>query len=247
MLGCLVLVLYLPQGVAFAITASRLIRRSPSRVFASVFRQDISFFDSNKDASCALVSFVTTDIQAIVGISVATQGAVVNFVFTLLASIVKACPFGWKLALMCISTMPLLLFRGFIRTWILTRLEHQARQGTTASALACEAINAIRTVAALTIIPVISKILVKQEHRNRSISWISFSRPSSTCFRNVCHCLQWAWRLVRWNLDRARRIHVFICFVSVIRGSQAAAGIFSFAEEIGSARQATERLQELLS
>lgn len=39
----------------------------------------------------------------------------------------------------------------------------------------------------------------------------------------------------------------FICFVSVIWGSQAAAGIFSFANEIGSARQATERLQELLS
>lgn len=40
---------------------------------------------------------------------------------------------------------------------------------------------------------------------------------------------------------------LFICFVSVIWGSQAAAGIFPVANEIGSARQATDRLQELLS
>lgn len=116
MLGCLALALYLLQGVTFAITASRLIHRSRSRAFASVLQQDISVFDSNKETSGALVSFVTTDIQAIVGISSATQGAVVNLVFTLLASIVKACSFGWKLALVCISTMLLLLFCGFIRT-----------------------------------------------------------------------------------------------------------------------------------
>lgn len=252
MLGCLALVFYLLQGVAFAITASRLIRRSRSRAFASVLRQDIPFFDTNKETSGALVSFVTTDIQAIAGISGATQGAVVNFVFTLLASIVIACSFGWKLALVCISTMPLLLFCGFLRTWILTRLEHQARQGTTASALACEAINAIRTVAALTREETLTqsyrKSLVKQERK-----YLSDLLQSAFLYAFSQSLSLFAMGLAFWYggtliADGEYTVkQFFICFVSVIWGSQAAAGIFSFANEIGSARQATERLQELLS
>ncbi|OKO97259.1 Leptomycin B resistance protein pmd1 [Penicillium subrubescens] len=252
MLGILALVFYLVQGVAFAITAARLIRRSRSRAFAAVLRQDISFFDRNEETSGALVSFVTTDIQAIAGISGATQGAVVNFVFTLIASIVIACSFGWKLAIVCISTMPLLLFCGFLRTWILTRLERRTRQSTAASALACEAINAIRTVAALAREEALSQsydeTLVRQGPKSlRDLLQSSFLYALSQSLSLFAMGLAFWYggTLIAHGEYTVKQF--FICFVSVIWGSQAAAGIFSFANEIGSARQATERLQDLLS
>lgn len=252
MLGILALVFYLVQGVTFAITAARLIRRSRSRAFAAVLRQDISFFDRNEETSGALISFVTTDIQAIAGISGATQGAVVNFVFTLIASIVIACSFGWKLALVCISTMPLLLFCGFLRTWILTRLERRNRQTTTASALACEAINAIRTVAALVREEALSQLyretVVRQGPKYlRDVLQSSFMYALSQSLSLFAMALAFWYggTLIAHGEYTVKQF--FICFVSVIWGSQAAAGIFSFANEIGSARQATERLQELLS
>lgn len=252
MLGILALVFYLVQGVAFAITAARLIRRSRSRAFAAVLRQDIPFFDRNEETSVALVTFVTTDIQAIAGISGATQGAVVNFVFTLMASIVIACSFGWKLALVCISTMPLLLFCGFLRTWILTRLERRSRQSTTASALACEAINAIRTVAALAREEALSQSycesLVRQGPkyvRDLLQSSFLYALSQSLSLFAMGLAFWYGGTLIAHGEYTVKQF--FICFVSVIWGSQAAAGIFSFANEIGSARQATERLQELLS
>lgn len=252
MLGMMALVFYTLQGVAFAITAARLISRSRSRAFSAVLRQDISFFDSNAETSGALVSFVTTDIQAIAGISGATQGAVVNFVWTLIASIVIACTFGWKLALVCISTMPLLLFCGFLRTWILTRLERRTRQGTTASALACEAINAIRTVAALTREPALSQsyreTLLTQEPkylRDMIQSAFLYALSQSLSLFAMGLAFWYGGTLIAHGVYTVKQF--FICFVSIIWGSQAAAGIFSFANEIGSARQATERLQELLS
>ena len=252
MLGILALVFYSLQGVVFAITAARLIRRSRSRAFAAVLRQDISFFDSNKETSGALVSFVTTDIQDIAGISGATQGAVVNFVWTLIASIVIACSFGWKLALVCISTMPALLLCGFLRTWILTRMERRARQSTTASALACEAINTIRTVAVLTREEALSqsyrKTLYEQEPqylRHLLQSSILYALSQSLTLFAMGLAFWYGGTLIAHGEYTVKQF--FICFVSVIWGSQAAAGLFSYANEIGSARQATERLQGLLS
>ncbi|KAJ5377590.1 uncharacterized protein N7496_004999 [Penicillium cataractarum] len=252
MLGMLALVLYTLQGVAFAITAARLISRSRSRAFAAVLRQDIPFFDGNEETSGALVSFVTTDIQAIAGISGATQGAVVNFVWTIIASIVIACSFGWKLALVCTSTMPLLVFCGFLRTWILTRLERRTRRGTSASVLACEAINAIRTVAALAREEALSQSyresLLRQEPkylRDLLQSAFLYALSQSLSLFAMGLAFWYGGTLISHGEYTVKQF--FICFVSVIWGSQAAAGIFSFANEIGCARQATERLQDLLS
>jgi ATP-binding cassette subfamily B (MDR/TAP) protein 1 len=146
----------------------------------------------------------------------------------------------------------LLLFCGFLRTWILTRLEHQARQGTTASALACEAINAIRTVAALTREEALSQSyrdsLVRQEQkylRDLLQSAFLYALSQSLSLFAMGLAFWYGGTLIAHGEYTVKQF--FICFVSVIWGSQAAAGIFSFANEIGSARQATERLQELLS
>lgn len=213
----------------------------------------ISFFDSNEETSGALVSFVTTDIQAIAGISGATQGAVVTFVWTIIASIVIACSVGWKLALVCISTMPLLLFCGFLRTWILTRLERRTRQGTSASALACEAINATWTVAALAREEALTqsyrKSLLGQEPKYlrdllQSAFLYALSQSLSLSLFAMGLAFWYGGTLIEHGEYTVKQF--FICFVSVIWGSQAAAGIFSFANEIGSARQATEQLQQLL-
>lgn len=151
MLGVVLLIFYLLQGTAFGFASSRLIRRARAVAFRSILRQDIAFFDADQNSSGTLASFLSIETNQLAGISGATLGAIINFTVTIIGATAVSCSFGWKLALVCVSTMPVLLSCGFLRFWVLSRLEKRTKRHTEAAGFACEATSAIRTVASLTL------------------------------------------------------------------------------------------------
>lgn len=250
-LGFSALVLYMFQGLAFAYAAARLIHRSRKRAFASLLRQDIAFFDDPGVTTGSLLPLLTTDMQDLAGISGATIGAIVNFFSTLIGATAISCSFGWKLGLVCLSTMPALLFCGFLRTWIIARLEKKMRKNTEASALACEAVSEVRTVASLTL----ENALSDRYHYSLKLNAIEYVREvllSSLLYALSQSLGLFVMALTFWyggNLISRGEYTVkqfFVCYISAIFGSQAAAGVFSFANELGKAKQTAERLKSLL-
>jgi ATP-binding cassette subfamily B (MDR/TAP) protein 1 len=132
-LGLVMLIFYLLQGVAFGFASSQLIGRARAAAFRSILRQDITFFDEDENSSGTLASFLSTETNQLAGISGATLGAVINFTVTIVGAIAVSCSFGWKLALVCVSTMPILLSCGFLRFWVLSRLEKRTKRYTEAA------------------------------------------------------------------------------------------------------------------
>ena len=85
------------------------------------------------------------------GLSGATLGNILQMISTLLSACVVALALGWKLALVCIATIPILISCGFYRFHMLQKFQRRSRTAFADSArYASEAINAIRTVASLT-------------------------------------------------------------------------------------------------
>ena len=81
----------------------------------------------------------------------ATLGAIVGFFSTIIGSFVVACIYGWKLALVCSTFMPLLIAAGYFRFYSLGLMEKRRKESNEAATFACEATSAIRTVASLSI------------------------------------------------------------------------------------------------
>ncbi|GIC86228.1 GTPase-activating protein [Aspergillus udagawae] len=132
------------QGIAFSYCAERLTHRVRDRAFRYILRQDIAFFD--KRSSGALTSFLSTETSHLAGLSGITLMTILLLVTTLVAACAIGLAVGWKLSLVCMSTIPLLLACGYFRLAMLVRLEKEKKKAYEKSAsYACEATSAIRT------------------------------------------------------------------------------------------------------
>lgn len=139
------------HGVAFAFCSERMIHRVRDRAFRTMLRQDIEFFDKEENTAGALTSFLSTETTHVAGLSGVTLGTILTVITTLVAAITLGLAIAWKLALVCIATIPVLLGCGFFRFWLLAQFQQRAKKAYEKSAsYACEATSAIRTVASLT-------------------------------------------------------------------------------------------------
>ena len=139
------------ENVIFAFCSERLIRRARNRAFRSMLRQNISWFDKDENSAGALTSYLATEAKNLSGLSGSTLGTLLNVSTTLIGSFALSLAIGWKLALVCIATVPVMLASGYLRFYMLGRLQQRAKKAYEKSAsYACEATGAIRTVASLT-------------------------------------------------------------------------------------------------
>lgn len=239
------------QGVAFAICAAKLIRRVRDRTFRTILRQDIAFFDRKENTSGALTSFLSTETTHVSGLSGVTLGSIMLTLSTLISAIAVSVSIGWKLALVCIATLPVLLSCGFFRLWMLSHFQRRSKAAYTASAsYAAEAVSCIRMVAALTreddVLEQYRHSLSAQQ-RTSLVSVLKssllYSASQSALF--LCFALGF-WYGGQLIGDRVySQFKFFVCFMCVIFGAQAAGTFFSFAPDMSKARQAAQEMKTL--
>jgi len=239
------------QGIAFAYCSERLVHRSRDKAFRTMLRQDIAFFDQEENSAGALTSFLSTETTHLAGMSGVTLGTILVVTTTLVAAISLSCAINWKLALVCTATIPVLLACGFLRFWMLARFMDRAKRAYESSAsYACEATSAIRTVASLTreedVWEHYHQSLVEQGKKSlRSILRSSILYASSQSFMFLCTALGFWYGGTLIGNGEISELAFFICFSAIIFGAQSAGTIFSFAPDMGKAKQAAKELKTL--
>jgi ATP-binding cassette subfamily B (MDR/TAP) protein 1 len=179
MLAFVMLGAFCVQGISFAFCSERLIHRVRDRAFRTMLRQDIEFFDKEENTSGALTSFLSTETTHVAGLSGVTLGTLLNVITTLIAACVLSIAIAWKLALVCIATIPVLLGCGFFRFWLLAQFQQRAKKAYESSAsYACEATSAIRTVASLTREDDVLKTYIKSIETQNKLSLQSILKSS---------------------------------------------------------------------
>ncbi|KAI0847840.1 P-loop containing nucleoside triphosphate hydrolase protein [Daldinia vernicosa] len=251
MLAFVMLIAQISQGVAFAKCSERLIHRVRDRAFRTMLRQDVAFFDRDENTAGALTSFLSTETTHVAGLSGVTLGTLLMVTTTLVSAMVLALAFGWKLALVCIATIPLLLGCGFFRFYMLAHFQRRSRKAYEQSATyASEAISAIRTVASLTR----EEDVMAQYRRSLAIqqraSLISVLK-SSTLYAASQSLTFLVFALGFWYggtliaKGEYSLFTFFVVFMSTVFGAQSAGTIFSFAPDMGKAHGAAEELKTL--
>lgn len=239
------------QGVAFAYCSERLVHRARDQAFRTMLRQDIAFFDREENSAGALTSFLSTETTHLAGMSGTTLGTILVVTTTLVAAISLSCAIGWKLALVCTATIPILLACGFFRFWMLAKFQERAKKAYEGSAsYACEATSAIRTVASLTreddVWEHYHQSLVAQGQKSlRSILKSSTLYAASQSFMFLCIGLGFWYGGTLIASREYTMFQFFLCFSAVIFGAQSAGTIFSFAPDMGKAKHAAKELKTL--
>lgn len=239
------------QGIAFAYCSERLVHRARDKAFRTMLRQDIAFFDKEENSAGALTSFLSTETTHLAGMSGVTLGTILVVTTTLIAAISLSAAINYKLALVCAATIPILLACGFLRFWMLARFQQRAKKAYESSAsYACEATAAIRTVASLTreedVWQHYHQSIVEQEAKSlSSILRSSVLYASSQSFMFLCTALGFWYGGTLIANREISELAFFICFSAIIFGAQSAGTIFSFAPDMGKAKQAAKELKTL--
>lgn len=251
MLGLVQFLAFSGQGIAFAFCSERLVRRTRLQAFRTMLRQDIAFFDKEENSAGGLTAFLSTETTYLSGMSGATLGTLLVVSTTLIASISISVAVGWKLALVCTATIPILLACGFFRFWMLAKFQRRAKKAYVGSAsYACEATAAMRTVASLTreedVLEHYSQSLVLQTQKSlRSVFKSSLLYAGSQSLVFLCIALGFWYGGSLIADHKLSLLQFFICFSAVIFGAQSAGTIFSFAPDMGKAKHAASELKEL--
>jgi ATP-binding cassette subfamily B (MDR/TAP) protein 1 len=139
------------QGTSFMRTAGDLSYRLRVKVFQAILRQDIAYFDEERNSTGALTSGLSQYPEKISGLGGVTLGAMFQSLITIIGGGIIGLCYGWKLALVGIACMPFVISAGYVRLRVVVMKDQINKRAHSDSAqLACEAAGSIKTVAGLT-------------------------------------------------------------------------------------------------
>ncbi|KAF2175712.1 hypothetical protein K469DRAFT_723836 [Zopfia rhizophila CBS 207.26] len=202
------------------------------QAFGSILRQDIEFFDGDEVTSGSLAMFLSSEANRLAGLSGSTLGTVVTSAVTVFGATAVGCAFGWKLALVCTSTIPILLGCGYFRFHALIRMEKRMKKTTDAASFACEAASFHPDQAAGNL-------------RSTNFSAIVYALSQSLTLFIMALVFWYGGTLILHQEYTV--VQFFVCFASIINGAQLAGAIFSFAPGMGEARSAAKLLKSFLN
>ncbi|EEH49756.1 uncharacterized protein PADG_05835 [Paracoccidioides brasiliensis Pb18] len=250
-LGLVTFFAYCVQGTLFAICSEQLIHRARREAFRSMLRQDIVFFDREENSTGALTSFLSTETKHLSGVSGVTLGTILLVTTTLGASLIVGLVIGWKLALVCVSTIPVLLACGYYRFYILAIFQTRSQKAYQKSAsYACEATSAIRTVASLTREADVSRSYHGQLEVQAKKSLVSVLKSSllyaaSQSMMMFCIALGFWYGSTLLGTKEYTLFQFFVVFMEITFGAQSAGTVFSFAPDMGKAKSAAAEFKML--
>lgn len=233
----------------FGIVAERLLYNLRVLALRSLLDKDIlTFHQAPGQSPSGLLSIITGDAVAVGAFSGSTFGTVFGVCVNVVVAVVISLCFAWKIALVCMVTLPILLGCGFMQLRMLARYEERHRGAfTTATTLATEAIQSIRTVAVLSLereyMEEYERLLKgpkKQVVRNAVSTniWLAISY-SCGIFVNA---LAYWWGSQLIMKGAYTQTDFLIILVAMLTSAQLWSSMFSLAPEFSRARLALSRV-----
>ena len=240
-------------GITLSYATQKLTRRVREACFKSIMTQDIAFFDEAGNAPSALSSVLSKSTNDLAGIGGPVLGGILTFFSTIVASIILSLAIGWKLALVCTATIPVVVACGWLRLQMLSAFDAKIRQsGLDSAAYSGELVRSIRTVASLGLeefaLERYDGFLAQQAAKSlRSILSASSLYAASQSLVYLCSALAFWYGGTLIANEEYTVFQFYICFVSLISGAQIAGSIFTFTPDASKAIHATGDLQRILN
>ncbi|RUS83275.1 hypothetical protein EGW08_008955 [Elysia chlorotica] len=118
--------------------------------FESIINQDMEYFDSPYNQVGSITSRLSGDASLVQGATGAKVGQILESLSTIVCALVISFVYGWKLAFVVLSFMPLMVISGLIQGKVMAGAAHKEKsQLQQASRMCSESVDNIRTVASL--------------------------------------------------------------------------------------------------
>lgn len=237
---------------SFGTISERLLYKVRVLCFRSLYEQGLDWHQAEGRTPASLLSVITADAAAIGGFSGSIIGnsfaIVVNFIIAITVSHILA----WKIAVVCLVTVPILLGSGILQLRALTRFERKhAGAFSDAIGITVEAVNSFKTISSLslenevlgnyrrTLRPPYKAMAAGTAYAN---IWLAISYGTS----NLIYAFAYWWGSTRITNGEYTSTEFFVILVAMLVSAQLWGNMFTLAPEVSRAREAGSRILSLI-
>ncbi|KAI0396934.1 P-loop containing nucleoside triphosphate hydrolase protein [Xylariaceae sp. FL0594] len=251
----LAIIEFFANGVSwstFGLVAEKVLYLIKVLSFRSLFRQDLQWHQSENRTPSSLLSFITNDTAAIGALTGSIIGTMFSIIVNFVGAIILAHIVAWKIAVVCLAVVPIMLGSGFMKLWITARFEEKhAKAFETSVGISVEAVNSIKTVAALSLEEEVlgtyqRSLSAPREEVTRSIVLANIFLALSMSVGNLLYALVYWWGSKQIVAGLYTQAQFFIVLVSLLVSAQLWGHLFTLAPEISRAGRAVSRVCDLI-
>ncbi|KAK4460131.1 putative multidrug resistance protein [Cladorrhinum samala] len=253
MLACIELLANFFAWSCFGLIAERLLYSVRVLSFRSLMEQGVQWHQSDGRNPTKLLDIITKDGAAIGGLAGSTIGTVFSIIVNFIVAIILSHIIQWKIAIVCLSVVPILLGTGFMQLRALARYEERhAEAFSRATGVAVEAVQSIKTVAALSLESEVmgsySRLLkTTRDEMVRAAAFTNVWLAISNSMSFLIYAFAYWWGSQRIMAGEANQTQFFIIVVSMLVSAQLWGQMFSLAPEFSRARTAFSRILAIIS
>ncbi|GIC93013.1 ABC transporter ATP-binding protein [Aspergillus udagawae] len=218
----------------------------------SILEQDLVWHETKYQNQSFLLGLITKDSVALGGLTGSVVCTVLSIFVSLIATITMTHIIAWKIAIVCLSVVPLLLGAGYMRVTTLASFEEEHLEAfANSNTITVEAVNSIKTVMSLSleheILGTYRRSLkgpMRQimKHSAWANLWLAFGYGLS----NFLYVLAYWWGSTRIIAGEYTQTQFFIVQLALLVSSQLWGQAFALAPDVSRAFQATRRLLNLV-
>ncbi|KAG6036745.1 hypothetical protein E4U41_005495 [Claviceps citrina] len=246
------LVLYGVAGWLSNIVAQTVMVFYRGELFNNTLRQDMSFFDKPENGTGALVSRLESEPTSLRDLLSMNISLLIIAIVNLVSSCILALVYGWKLGLvLSFGALPFVVGSGYIRIRLEFRFEDDTVQRfAKSSAVAAEAVMAIRTVSSLAL----ERVII--ERYSRELQGIARHAMGSLGYKMFFYSLSQSVSMLSMGLGfwyGAKLLSTgeytygqfYVVFIAIVFSGEAAAMLFQWSTSISKAGTAISYIMRL--
>lgn len=252
MLACVEFLANFTSWSSFGSLSERLIYNVRILSFRSLFQQPLQWHESSGRSPNKLLAYITNDGNALAGFSGSIIGTLFAVIVNFVAAIILSHVVAWRIAVVCLVTVPLLLGAGFMQLRSIARFaEKHAGAFSSSIAITVEAVSSIRTVAALSLEDEIlqtyrrSLRAPRKEMVIQSVTTNVWLAIANSC-GNFIYAFAYWWGSRNILGGRYTQTQFFIVLMAMLVSAQLWGQLFTLAPEISRAKSAISRIVGLL-
>ncbi|CAG8448762.1 17258_t:CDS:10 [Acaulospora morrowiae] len=139
------------QNFSFIISGEKLTKRLRTITFEKLLKQDIGYFDDERNSTGVLTSKLAIDASRVEGLTGTLMGSILQTGTNMIAGMAIAFAYGWKLALVVLAITPTILISGYINMKSLAGFGAKTAKAYEESGrIVQQSVSNIRTIASLT-------------------------------------------------------------------------------------------------
>ncbi|KND00616.1 uncharacterized protein SPPG_03744 [Spizellomyces punctatus DAOM BR117] len=234
------------------IAGDKLTTRLRHESFRALMRQEIAFFDDEKNSTGALTAKLAEDANLVQGLTGQTFAQILQLISNFTVGLGIAFSNSWQLTLVVLACVPLVGIGGYLQLKTLTGFGEKSREAyKDANQTASEAIESIRTVQTLTKEEKFASTYAEQikvPHRmvvkGAFVSSVGFASAESVIFLTYALAFWYGSELMLKNTYDAKQ--VMTTMFSIIFAAMAAGQVTNFAPDAAKAKLAALGILDIL-